>query len=678
MLLTDGQTITDSGTLTFATGDTMDFYSYYGASQIVVNGTMTATGDTFATLSGSGASIQVESGGHLTAASSTFNINQLSLNNASVYGSGDLTGDTFNMPIYVPYGDVQYLAGNVKFEQVYINANTLPAGQTLALNQIGTNTSSLQYVFSGGFTIASGATLNVAPSISVLLTDGQTITDSGTLTFATGDTMDFYSYYGASQIVVNGTMTATGDTFATLSGSGASIQVESGGHLTAASSTFDINQLSLNNASVYGSGDLTGDTFNMPVYVPYGDVQYLAGNVKFEQVYINANTLPAGQTLALNQIGTNTSSLQYVFSGGFTIASGATLNVAPSISVLLTDGQTITDSGTLTFATGDTMNFYSYYGASQIVVNGTMTATGDTFATLSGSGASIQVESGGHLTAASSTFDINQLSLNNASVYGSGDLTGDTFNMPVYVPYGDVQYLAGNVKFEQVYINANTLPAGQTLALNQIGTNTSSLQYVFSGGFTIASGATLNVAPSISVLLTDGQTITDSGTLTFATGDTMNFYSYYGASQIVVNGTMTATGDTFATLSGSGASIQVESGGHLTAASSTFDINQLSLNNASVYGSGDLTGDTFNMPVYVPYGDVQYLAGNVEFEQVYINANTLPAGQTLALNQIGTNTSSLQYVFSGGFTIASGATLNVAPAFPYCSRTARRSPTAGR
>ena len=678
VLLTDGQTITDNGALTFATGDSMNFYTYYGASQIVVNGTMTATGDTFNTLSGGGASIQVESGGHLTAASSTFNINQLSLNNASVYGSGDLTGDTFNMPVYVPYGDVQYLADNVKFEQVYINANTLPAGQTLALNQIGTNTSSLQYVFSGGLTIASGATLNVAPSISVLLTDGQTITDNGALTFATGDSMNFYSYYGASQIVVNGTMTATGDTFTTLSGGGASIQVRSGGHLTAASSTFNINQLSLNNASVYGSGDLTGDTFNMPVYVPYGDVQYLAGNVKFEQVYINANTLPAGQTLALNQIGTNTSSLQYVFPGGFTIASGATLNVAPSISVLLTDGQTITDNGALTFATGDSMNFYSYYGASQIVVNGTMTATGDTFTTLSGGGASIQVGSGGHLTAVSSTFNINQLSLNNASVYDSGDLTGDTFNMSVYVPYGDVQYLAENFKFEQVYINANTLPAGQTLALNQIGTNTSSLQYVFSGGFTIASGATLNVAPSISVLLTDGQTITDNGALTFATGDSMNFYTYYGASQIVVNGTMTATGDTFTTLSGGGASIQVGSGGHLTAVSSTFNINQLSLNNASVYGSGDLTGDTFNMPVYVPYGDVQYLADNVKFEQVYINANTLPAGQTLALNQIGTNTSSLQYVFSGGFTIASGATLNVAPAFPYCSRTARRLPTTGR
>jgi uncharacterized protein YlbG (UPF0298 family) len=435
--------------------------------------------------------------------------------------------------------------------------------------------------FGGPVTVVQGASLNVGAGASVLLTDGQTITDNGMLSFANGDVMDFYSYNGASQIVVNGTMTATGDTFATTSGSAASVQVQPGGHLTAANTTFNLNSLSINNASVYASGDLTGDTFNMSIYVPYGDVQYLAGNAKFQQVYINANTLPSGQTLALNQIGTNTSSLQYVFSGGFTIASGATLSVGTNVSVLLTDGQTITDNGTLSFANGDVMDFNTYNGASQIVVNGTMTATGDTFATTSGGAASVQVQPSGHLTAANTTFNLNSLTINNASVYASGDLTGDTFNMSIYVPYGDVQYLAGNAKFQQVYINANTLPSGQFLSLNQIGANTSSLQYVFSGGFTIASGATLSVGTNVSVLLTDSQTITDNGTLSFANGDVMGFDSYYGASQIVVNGTMTATGDTFSTLSGSAASVQVKSGGQLSANNSNFTLNNLVLNAGS-------------------------------------------------------------------------------------------------
>ncbi len=388
--------------------------------------------------------------------------------------------------------------------------------------------------------------------------DGQTIADNGTLSFAAGDAMGFWTYNGGSQIVVNsgGTMTATGDTFSTLSGGGASVQVKSGGHLQAANTTFSINSLSIDNAATYGSGDLTGDTFNMYISVPYGDVQYLASNAAFQRVYINAATLPSGQSLALNQMGTNTSNLQYYFAGGFTIASGATLSFGPAVTAALLDGQTIADNGTLSFAAGDAMGFWTYNGGSQIVVNsgGTMTATGDTFSTLSGGGASVQVKSGGHLQAANTTFSINSLSIDNAATYGSGDLTGDTFNMYISVPYGDVQYLASNAAFQRVYINAATLPSGQSLALNQMGTNTSNLQYYFAGGFTIASGATLSFGPAVTAALLDGQTIADNGTLSFAAGDAMGFWTYNGGSQIVVNsgGTMTATGDTFSTLSGGG------------------------------------------------------------------------------------------------------------------------------
>ena len=67
----------------------------------------------------------VNSGGHLVATNSTFSIAQLSLDNGSVLNSGDLTGDIFNMPIYVPYGDVQYLGNNASFQQIDINAGTL-------------------------------------------------------------------------------------------------------------------------------------------------------------------------------------------------------------------------------------------------------------------------------------------------------------------------------------------------------------------------------------------------------------------------------------------------------------------------------------------------------------------------------------------------------------------------
>ncbi len=81
-----------------------------------------------------------------------------------------------------------------------------------------TNSSTILKIVNGSLTIGagsstiggpvlvnSGASLKVGAAASVLLADGQTITDNGTLSFATGDTMDFNTYYGASQIVVNGT-----------------------------------------------------------------------------------------------------------------------------------------------------------------------------------------------------------------------------------------------------------------------------------------------------------------------------------------------------------------------------------------------------------------------------------------------------------------------------------------
>ncbi len=659
-----GQTLTDDGSLSFASGDTVTMGSGFDApSQIAVGGTLTAKGTTFNASGGYTASIAINANGHLTAAGSTFKLSSLSLNDSSVYGSGDLTGDTFNMPIYVPYGDVEYLGGNASFDQIEINADTISSG-TLALNQIGTNTTNLSYVFYQGFTIASGGTVAVGTNVPVAVNAGETLTDDGTLTFASGDTVTMGSGFDApSQIAVGGTLTAKSTTLNATGGYTTSIVVNPNGHLTAASSTFNLGSLSLNDSSVYGSGDLTGDIFNMPIYVPYGDVQYLGGNTSFDQIEINADTISSG-TLALNQIGTNTTNLSYVFDQGFTIASGGTVAVGTNVPVAVNAGETLTDDGTLTFASGDTVTMGSGFDApSQIAVGGTLTAKGTTFNATGGYTTSIVVNPNGHLTAASSTFNLGSLSLNDSSVYGSGDLTGDTFNMPIYVPYGDVQYLGGNTSFDQIEINSGTISSG-TLALNQIGTNTTNLSYVFDQGFTIASGGTMAVGTNVPVAVNAGETLTDDGTLTFASGDTVTMGSGFDApSQIAVGGTLTAKGTTFNATGGYTTSIVVNPNGHLTAASSTFNLGSLSVNNSSVYGSGDLTGDIFNMPIYVPYGDVQYLGGNTSFDQIEINSGTISNG-TLALNQIGTNTANLSYVFDQSFTVASGGTVAVGTNVP--------------
>ena len=194
----------------------------------------------------------------------------------------------------------------------------------------------------GSMTIELGASMNVGAAATVQVAFDQTLTDNGTLSFATGDKFSFQG--NSTQIIVGGTLSATATTF---TGNGNSnIFVNSGGTITPSSSTF-----------------------NLPIFVQYTNVPSLAGNESFEQVNINAATLPANTTLNLNSLGTDTANFSYGFPSGFTIAIGATVAVAANVPVTIPYDQAITDNGTLSFASGDSFTFQNQ--ASQIVVSGT-------------------------------------------------------------------------------------------------------------------------------------------------------------------------------------------------------------------------------------------------------------------------------------------------------------------
>jgi YDG domain/Bacterial Ig-like domain (group 3)/MBG domain (YGX type) len=397
----------------------------------------------------------------------------------------------------------------------------------------------------------------------------------------------------AEAILLPSGLNASGASFYATSlnanGSFSQIVVEPAGELIASSSSFTLSQLYFLTTSVMKSGDLTGDTFNLPTYLPYGDVQYLGGNESFDLIGINGGTIPSG-TLNLNEIGINTSNLSYQFYQGFIVASGATLNVGAGVSVQIAGGQSITDNGTLSFATGDSVNFgYVSEHTTAIYVNGVMNASGASFYATSlnanGSFSQIVVEPAGELIASSSSFTLSQLYFLTTSVMKSGDLTGDTFNLPTYLPYGDVQYLGGNESFDLIGINGGTIPSG-TLNLNEIGINTSNLSYQFYQGFIVASGATLNVGAGVSVQIAGGQSITDNGTLSFATGDSVNFgYVSEHTTAIYVNGVMNASGASFYATSlnanGSFSQIVVEPAGELIASNSSFALSSLTLSDGS-------------------------------------------------------------------------------------------------
>ncbi len=564
-----GVTVTDSGTLTFSTSDTVSFSSAVIA--VAAGGQFNATGTTF-------------SGGN----------GQIDFNAVGVIGT--LTGNSFNLPIYLPATDIQPLSANgnnnVQFQDIYIQTGTLLSGQNVNLNAIGTQTGSLLYIFNGSLTIDSGASITVAPGVNTQVAYGVTVTDSGTLTFSTSDTVSFSSAVIA--VAADGQFNATGTTF-------------SGGN----------GQIDFNAVGVVGT--LTGNSFNLPIYLPATDIQPLSANgnnnVQFQDIYIQTGTLLSGQNVNLNAIGTQTGSLLYIFNGSLTIDSGASITVAPGVNTQVAYGVTVTDSGTLTFSTSDTVSFSSAVIA--VAAGGQFNATGTTF-------------SGGN----------GQIDFNAVGVVGT--LTGNSFNLPIYLPATDIQPLSANgnnnVQFQDIYIQTGTLLSGQNVNLNAIGTQTGSLLYIFNGSLTIDSGASITVAPGVNTQVAYGVTVTDSGTLTFSTSDTVSFSSAVIA--VAAGGQFNATGTTF-------------SGGN----------GQIDFNAVGVVGT--LTGNSFNLPIYLPATDIQPLSANgnnnVQFQDIYIQTGTLLSGQNVNLNAIGTQTGSLLYIFNGSLTIDSGASITVAP-----------------
>ena len=160
--------------LSVAAGDSVGLVApYYATTQIVVNGTVTAASTSFYTYgsnSGQFTLLQVNSGGELIANNTSFSLSQLSLANGNAVQQGDLTGDTFNLPIYAPALDVPLLAGtdlkaNQSFQDVDILGGSLNSGQSLSLGLMGSaSTAHLRYIFSGGFTVQPNAELTSRPT----------------------------------------------------------------------------------------------------------------------------------------------------------------------------------------------------------------------------------------------------------------------------------------------------------------------------------------------------------------------------------------------------------------------------------------------------------------------------------------------------------------------------------
>ena len=678
--------LTISGTANFGTGSSLTLWQtvYNTSSQLIVSslGVLTASNVTFSKMGSFSENtyFKVNDGGRLLA-----------------------SGSRFDVALYLPYTVIPFLSAagggsdNARFQDIYINTGTVSSG-TVDLRAIGTETTAnLNYTFNGNFTVATGATLNVLPGVRAWVATNSALTLTGSANFDAGSSLTLWQtvYNTSSQFIVGnqGVVKATGATF-TKSGSFSdrtNINVNGGGRFMATGSTFSTALMQLGNNVVFNAGDWAGNRFDLALYLPYTVIPLLAAasggsdNVRFQDIYINTGTLPSG-TLDLRAIGTETTAnLHYTFNGNFTVATGATLNVLPGVRTWVATNSALTVTGSANFGIGSSLTLWQtvYNTSSQFIVGnqGVVTATNATF-TRSGSYSertNINVNGGGRFMATGSTFSAALMQLGNNVVFNAGDWAGNRFDLPINLPYTVIPLLSAagggsdNVRFQNIYINAGTLPTG-TLDLRAIGTETTAnLNYTFNGDFNIATGATLNVLPGVRAWVANAA-LTVTGTVNFGTGSSLSLWQaiYNTYSQFIVGnlGVVTATNALF-TKSGSYSertNINVNGGGRFMATGSTFSAGLMQLGNNVVFNAGDWAGNRFDLPIYLPYTVIPFLSAagggsdNVRFQDIYINAGALPSG-TLDLRAIGTGTTAdLNYIFNGNFTIANGATLTVRPA----------------
>jgi RHS repeat-associated protein len=325
-----------------------------------------------------------------------------------------------------------------------VRAFTLASGSLSLAGGTGAPTSGV----AGAFNIAAGATLNVASGEKLELDSAyntvESLTVNGTLNLANGSsmTLDTSAGYANTQLLVYGTVNATGVTFApSYVQNTTSMTVYSGGHLVASNSTIKYNTATINSgSSVSFIGSQLGATYNFGI----GGNGLTLSNLD----YFNATN---GATIVIPE------SLQINTSGVFTISANSALTV----------------NGNLL---GTTQSTAAFNPLGTVTLNGTGTASSPEL--LEAMGADVGNASTGFV---------------NNFAFGTLILSSKT-----YVKLVDQSHNTASTSSEAVYVNSLIVPVGATLNLNGLHLYARDAQI----GGTI-TGGTINQIPNSGPLAVD-------------------------------------------------------------------------------------------------------------------------------------------------------------------------------
>ncbi|MEJ0018321.1 MAG: filamentous hemagglutinin N-terminal domain-containing protein [Acetobacteraceae bacterium] len=414
---------------------------------------------------------------------------------------------------------------------------TLSGGATGSASLLGATATANQIAAIGDFS-ASGVTVNDGISLSVVgtLNGGPSVTvlDSGTLTVASGGTVTATSIgLTADDLVLSGLVSDGGAGTTSLVATTGTIS-ESGTLVVGTLSGSSVGATSLLGATATANqiatlGDFTSSGFTLRNGIDLSVAGTLDGGPSVTVLDSGTLTVASGGTVTATSIGLTAADLA--------IAGLVSDGGAGTTSLVATTG-TISESGTLVVGTlsGSSVGATSLLGATattnQIATLGNFTSSGFTLrngidlsvaGTLDG-GPSVTVTDSGTLTVASGgtvtaggTLTAGAISLTAANLVLSGRVSdGGTGTTSLVATTGTISesgtLVAGTLSGSSV--GATSL-LGATATTNRVATlgNFTASGFTLRDGISLSVAGTLNGGPSVTVL--------DSGTLTVASGGTV-------------------------------------------------------------------------------------------------------------------------------------------------------------
>lgn len=549
---------------------------------------------------------------------------------------------------------------------------TVSGGNRGVSNLVVTNAGQMNVGLTGGSTL--------------LINDGASVVNSGTLTFTENNIIGTNS--GSGSLVNSGTIAVATDRTGTIqptsfsndngtlqaSASNGILQVRAGTNTYNGTTTIVGNGVRLDGGTHdFTDGASVNGTLNQSATTNFGTV---ALNGIWSQIAGNA-TIGAGDTLALNGtgnwsgdnlFGSGGSSLQVAASATLNISGGSrglsnvalnnggriNLGMSPGGTLLVNDAASIVNAGTLSFTETNTIGTNSGAGSFFNTDSGTLTTATNVDGAISsvafdndglvlaGTDATITLQSGGSHAGA---FE--------AATGGVVVFSGGAHNLSdgSRLANGLLQVTGGSVNL--VGTGTGTIiPVGAVVTLNGQVLNGSTGKLDIQG--------TLNLANSVIA-----GSVVNSGTLNVTGSSAVNgarFDQNAGVLDLGTGATLTKNGGVFAW-----------NGGVLG------DVGTLAMVNGATFemaGSGArvLDGPTLNVgQLRLPAGSLELRSGNLTTSGV----STIDSGSTLVLNggafansapvtvngivdlRAGTLTLTGDAIHGGGFVLAAGTALNV-------------------